>query len=232
MSPDTLAPQPVALPPAAPRPDWSAIDTVLLDMDGTLLDLAYDTSFWRQTIPQAYAAANGMTPEAAEAALRPLFRQHEGTLDWYCVDFWSGRLGLDVVALKHASDGVAWLPGIEDYLGELRRRGKRLVLLTNAHPQTLAIKDQRAGVSRHFDALYSSHAVGFPKEAPEFWAAVRLREPFDPARSLFADDSPPVVRAARLAGIRWVYGLRRPDTHGTVRDHGPDPAVDVLTDLG
>ena len=24
------------------RPDWSAIDTVLLDLDGTLLDQAYD----------------------------------------------------------------------------------------------------------------------------------------------------------------------------------------------
>ena len=219
-------------PQAPATPDWSAIDTVLLDMDGTLLDLAYDTRFWRQTIPEAYAAANGLTAVQAEAALRPLFRQHEGTLDWYCVEFWSARLGLDVVALKRASDGVVWLPGVQDYLQALRQRGKRLVLLTNAHPLTLSIKDERAGVSRYFDALYSSHSFGAPKESPEFWAAVRKVAGFDPARSLFADDSPPVVRAARLAGIRWVYGLRKPDSQGAHRDHDPGPAVDVLTDLG
>jgi 5'-nucleotidase len=33
--------------------DWNNIDTVLLDMDGTLLDLAFDSQFWLQDVPQA-----------------------------------------------------------------------------------------------------------------------------------------------------------------------------------
>jgi putative hydrolase of the HAD superfamily len=217
---------------AALQPDWDAIDTVLLDLDGTLLNLAYDTHFWRQVVPRAYAAANGITEQAAAQRLQPLFRSHEGTLGWYCVEFWSDQLGLDVAALKRGSEGVEWLPGAREYLGLLRRRGKRLVLLTNAHPVTLAIKDERAGVSRHMDAMYSSHVFGAPKEDPAFWAGVRGAEPFDPARSLIADDSPAVLAAARQAGIRWVYGMRRPDSLGTVRDHGRHPAVDVLQDLG
>ena len=33
-------------------PDWQEIDTVLLDMDGTLLDLHYDNYFWLTHIPK------------------------------------------------------------------------------------------------------------------------------------------------------------------------------------
>ena len=62
-------------------PNWSAIDTVLLDLDGTLLDLAFDTRFWRHTIPTAWARARGVTLEQAHAQLAPRFREREGTLD-------------------------------------------------------------------------------------------------------------------------------------------------------
>ncbi|KEP73664.1 nucleotidase, partial [Microbacterium sp. SUBG005] len=31
--------------------DWQAVDTVLLDMDGTLLDLAFDNYFWQKLVP-------------------------------------------------------------------------------------------------------------------------------------------------------------------------------------
>ncbi len=129
-------------------PDWSAIDTVLLDLDGTLLDLAFDTRFWRHTIPSAWAQARGVTLEQARAQLAPRFREREGTLDWYSVAFWSRELGLDVAALKRAAmHEVRWLAGVPEFLATLRRNGKRLVLFTNAHPASLAIKDECTGVS-------------------------------------------------------------------------------------
>jgi putative hydrolase of the HAD superfamily len=37
------------------------IDTVLLDMDGTILDLKFDSHFWRELVPTKYAAANALT---------------------------------------------------------------------------------------------------------------------------------------------------------------------------
>ena len=213
-------------------PDWSAIDTVLLDLDGTLLDLAFDTRFWRHTIPAAWAHARGVTLEQARAQLMPRFLEREGTLDWYSVAFWSQELGLDVAALKRtAMHEVRWLAGVPDFLATLRRNGKRLVLFTNAHPASLAIKDECTGVSAYLDAMFSSHTVSWPKEDPRFWASIRHSEPFDPQRSIFVDDSPAVLAAARAAGIRWVIGLRHPDSQGTVRDHGPWPAVDRITDL-
>src|SRR5262249_43973611 len=145
----------------------------------------------------------------------------------------SRELGLDVPALKRATgDRIGWLPGAQEFLTLLRARGKRVVLFTNAHPEALRIKDERTGVTRYFDAVYSSHDFGAPKENPQFWTRVREAEPYDPARSIFIDDSPPVVRAARATGIRWVYALRRPDTSGAPRVHDENfPTTDSVADF-
>src|SRR5262249_32753600 len=126
---------------------------------------------------------------------------------------------------------IAWLPGAQDFLLRMRTAGKRVVLLTNSHPRVLRIKDEKIGVLRYFDAAFSSHEFGVPKESPLFWEAVRGAEPFDAQRSLFADDSPSVLRAAQNAGIRWVYGVRRPDSVQTVREHVGVPAIDAVSEL-
>ncbi len=86
---------------AMPTLPWSAIDTVLLDMDGTLLDLHFDNHFWLEHLPQRYAERNGLSRAEADAVLEPLFREHAGQLNWYCLDFWSRELDLSIRELKH-----------------------------------------------------------------------------------------------------------------------------------
>jgi HAD superfamily hydrolase (TIGR01509 family) len=225
------------MPPAVEKPAWSLIDTVLLDLDGTLLDLAFDNHFWREVIPSAYAASRSLTLEQARALLQARFLACEGTLSWYCVEHWTRELELDVLAIKRTvADRVAWLPGAQDFLRGVRAAGKRIVLLTNSHPEVLQIKDERTLVSSFLDAAFSSHEFGAPKENPAFWQAVRKAEPFDLERTLFVDDSPPVLRAARAAGVRWVYGVRAPSTAASGpaaerRDHEDFPAVDSIVEL-
>src|SRR5262249_7844652 len=159
-----------------------------------LLDLGFDNDFWLEFIPAAYAAVHALSLDQARAALAPRFRACEGTLNWYCIDYWSRELRLDVAALKRTqADRVAWLPGAEGFLQRLRACGKRLVLLTNSHPEVLQLKDEQTGVTRYLDAAFSSHVFQAPKESPLFWQAVREVEPFDPQRSLFVDDSPSVL---------------------------------------
>jgi putative hydrolase of the HAD superfamily len=218
--------------PAFEPPPWDSIDTVLLDMDGTLLDLAFDTYFWWQHLPAVYGAARSLSPEVAREQLKPRFKACEHTLDWYCVNYWSRELDLDVPALKRAAgERIGWLPGAEDFLRRVRARGKRVVLMTNAHPEAVRIKDERTGLTRYFDAVHSSHSFGAPKEDARFWAAVREAEPFDPERSMFVDDSLPVLRAARAAGIRWIYAVRRPDSSAGPRVHSEFPATDSVAEL-
>jgi GMP/IMP 5'-nucleotidase len=219
-------------PIAVEKPDWKHIDTVLLDLDGTLLDLAYDNHFWLEIVPTAYAATRLTSVAAARAQLAPRFRACEGTLPWYCIDHWSRELNLDIAALKRVhTERIAWLPGAQDFLLRLRAAGKRRVLLTNAHPQVLRIKDEKTGVLDYFDAAFTSHEFGAPKETTQFWDAVRNVEPFDPQRTLFADDSPAVLRAAQNTGIRWVYGVRRPDSAQSVREHVNVASVDSVSHL-
>jgi len=212
--------------------DWSAIDSVFLDMDGTLLDLSFDNWFWQELVPSRYASLHGIGVEEAKTHLAPRFAQASGTIDWYCIEYWTRELGLDIGALKRAArDEVRFLPGAQEFLARLQGSGKRLVLITNAHPETLAIKDGRVGLSRHFHASYSAHPFQAPKEHPDFWARLRAREPFSPARTLFVDDSLPVLECARGEGIGWLRAIRRPDSRQPPKDTKDFAAVDRVLEL-
>jgi HAD superfamily hydrolase (TIGR01509 family) len=216
----------------SPGPDWSGIDTVLLDLDGTLLDQAYDNHIWRDLIPQRFAVARGLDLQAAYDEIARMFAGRSGTLDWYDIDYWTRTLGVDVGALhREVRTHVAWLPGAREFLARMRAMGKRLVLLTNSHPVALAVKHEQTGVLDYLDEAASSQEFGAPKERAEFWEAARARFGFDPARSLFADDNARMLEAARQAGVRWVYGVRHWDTKGSRREHLDHPAVDAVADL-
>ncbi len=197
----------------SPAPDWARIDTVCLDMDGTVLDLHFDNLFWLEALPRAWGQARGLDVQAARAVLQPRFDARRGTLEWYCVDHWSDELGVDIPALKHAlRQEIRYLDGAPQFLDSLRRLGKRVLLTTNAHPISLQIKDQYTGLGAHFDELVSSHEFGVPKEAVEFWARLAAGHGVEVQRTLFVDDSAAVLHAALRAGVGWLYQVLQPDS--------------------
>src|SRR5699024_6401143 len=53
--------------------DWDRIDTVWLDLDGTVLDLHFDVRFWHEHLPARYAQTHGIERALAEQRLAPLF---------------------------------------------------------------------------------------------------------------------------------------------------------------
>ena len=215
-----------------PLPEWSSIDTVCLDLDGTLLDQAYDNHIWRDLIPQRFALQRGLDLQAAYAEIARLFAGRSGTLDWYDIDYWTRTLGVDVGALhREVRSHVAWLPGAREFLARARAMKKRLVLLTNSHPVALAVKHEQTGVLDHLDAAASSQEFGAPKEHPDFWRAAQARFGYHPERSLFADDNTKMLQAAQRSGVRWVYGIRHWDTKGSRREHVDFAAVDGVADL-
>jgi putative hydrolase of the HAD superfamily len=216
----------------APAVDWSAIDTVLLDMDGTLLDLRFDNWFWQDLIPQRYATARNMSQPEAWASLAPKFHATRGTIQWYCIEYWTRELNLDIAGIKReALSQVSFLPGAEEFLLKLRLRGKRRVLVTNAHPVTLAIKNERIALATYVDASYSTHQFDAPKEDAAFWPRLAAAESFAPQRTLLVDDSLAALDAARDFGIAWLRAVRCPDSSRPPQNTGSYAAVDRVADL-
>lgn len=211
---------------------WADIDTVLLDMDGTLLDLHFDNHFWLEHLPLRYAELHGISREAANAELLPLFRAHAGTLPWYCTDFWSRELNLSVRDLKReVAHLIALRPEADTFLAALRAAGKRVVLITNAHRDSLSLKLEKIELAPYFDRLISSHDYGFPKEDQQFWFALQQDFPFEPARSLFIDDSLPILRSAGRYGIAHLLAVRQPDSRGAAKDTEEFAAVEDYRQL-
>jgi putative hydrolase of the HAD superfamily len=193
--------------------DWNDIDTVLLDMDGTLLDLHFDNYFWLTHLPKRYAETHGVDEAEATQKLHSLIRAHEGTLAWYCIDFWADELKIDILSLKEeVQHKIQIRPFVIEFLQALKQNNKKLVLITNAHPGTLDIKLERTKIDSCLDMIISSHQFNQPKEAQAFWHSLQEFEHFDPQRTLFIDDTVKILDSARDFGIKHLLCIHQPDS--------------------
>ena len=212
--------------------DWDHIDTVLLDMDGTLLDLHYDNTLWNELLPARYGAAHDLSEDAARTHLFSHMHQHYGTLTFYCLDHWAEFTGLDIVALhEELVELVRYRPSAEHFLDWIRAQGKRALLVTNAHRDSLRVKNDRAAVVDRLDADVSCHDYGAPKESRDFWDALMAEHPFDPARTLLIDDNANVLQAAGEYGIRHLLTVAQPDLGRPARDGLDYPAFNDFREL-
>lgn len=193
--------------------NWSRIDTVLLDMDGTLLDLHFDNYFWLEFLPLKYAAHHRCDVPSARRFLTELSDSLHGTLDWYCIDYWSDKLQMDVEALKgEVQHLIRFRPGTREFLDFLKGEDKRALLVTNAHPKALKLKLQASGLGEHLTQHVSSHDLKLAKENAGFWSRLKDEQHLDFEHCLFIDDSLNVLRCARAEGLVHALQVLQPDT--------------------
>lgn len=202
-------------------PDWSSIDTVLLDMDGTLLDLHFDNFFWLTHLPQRYAEHHGICPNQATKDLHRLFNEKRGTLEWYCIEYWSRQLAIDIATIKQeVTHLIRERPFVQQFLTALGEKNIQRILITNAHPRTLAIKLEVTRIAERLDAIISSHEYGHAKESPLFWERLQKEHSFTPSNALFIDDSEQILAAAEDFGISNLVWMRQPDSREQPKEHG------------
>jgi putative hydrolase of the HAD superfamily len=193
--------------------DWQNIDTVLLDMDGTLLDLHYDNYFWQEYVPQIYAEKHAIGMSDAKAHLSTLFTKTMGTLEWYCVDFWSEQLDIDIMRHKaELAHKISFRPQAIEFLQRCRQETEDVRLITNAHRKVLNLKIRHTQLDQYFEVMHCSHEFEHPKENLQFWNRLYRTKSFDPERTLFLDDSESVLEAANDYGIKHVFSIARPDS--------------------
>ena len=193
--------------------DWDQIDTILLDLDGTLLDLNFDLEFWLKYIPEVYSKKNNIGFQHAKEIVISKINSQEGKLTWYCLDYWEEQLELDIMKLKN---DISHLIKVHDhalsFLQSARDNNKRIYLVTNAHRKGIKLKMKMSKIRDFFDEIISSHDFGVPKQQQKFWVELDKKINFSKERSIFFDDSLDVLQAAEKFQIKNVVAINKPST--------------------
>lgn len=212
--------------------DWQQIDTLLLDMDGTLLDRKFDNHLWEHLLPKRYCEAQRATGNGDREELFAHMHKVRHTLQYYQLDYWTRYTGVDLLALHHEIGHlIDYRPGAKDFLDWIRSHRVSCMLVTNAQRDCLAAKDAHSNLCRTLTVTVSSHDYGHPKESESFWMRLNEEHPFDAARTLLIDDDQIVLDSASAFGIRHLLTVRQPDSKQPFRRDLRFPAFNDFNEL-
>jgi 2-haloacid dehalogenase len=96
------------------------------------------------------------------------------------------------------------IEGTVEVLAELKAAGLPCYALSNMEPDTYVVRRDRFPFMRWFDGSVISGLEGIAKPDPRIFEILLNRHGLDPRRTVFTDDSPGNVDAARAAGLEAI----------------------------
>ena len=190
-----------------------SIETFFLDMDGTLLDLAYDNYFWHEHIPNIYAKKNNISYEKAKTKFEKMYKNKKNTIEWYSLDYWSAILEINLGdELLKTKNKIKIFPGVVEFLTNIKRKKIKIILLTNCPRKMLNVKLTQTKLWGYFNKIISSEDYGYAKETNEFWYNLKKNIIFEKDSSVFIDDDQNVLDFSYENGIKNIFCINIPDS--------------------
>ena len=191
--------------------DWDSIDTVLLDMDGTLLDLHFDFYFWTQHLPQKYSQIHNADINEVTDYIAHRLAEKQGQLEWYCTDYWSQQFELNIIAAQtEVQNLIRERAQVIELLNQLGAMQKERILITNSDRPSIKLKFANCALEPLLDQVISSHDYQVAKEQQQFWHQLQTHIDFNPETALFIDDSEAVLDSAQQFGIKQLLSIKQP----------------------
>ncbi len=191
--------------------DWDSIDTVLLDMDGTLLDLHFDYHFWTVHLPKKYCQIHHADLSEITRYIASRLEEKQGQLEWYSTDYWSDQFQLNIIK---AQEDIKHLISERDqaleFLNQLGDMLKKRILITNSDRPSIQLKFANCKIEPLLDEVISSHDYQAAKEQQKFWHCLQGKIDFNPDTTVFIDDSEAVLDSAQQFGIKHLLSIKEP----------------------
>ena len=215
-----------------------AVDAVIFDMDGTLIDsieIYYEIveiAFKRLELPPVSrkkildAAENGdfnwdlVLPEAVQQRKDELI-----AAAWEIAD---------EIAPQMFANNLELIQGADHMLRNISARIPKIGLVTSTQRQYLKIKMrplQRAGVAKLLDVIITTDDVVKRKPAADPLIACAQKLQVVSGKCVYVGDTRIDIQAGKAAGMKTVGVLTGFDEYRMLAEEGPDAIIDSVRDL-
>lgn len=109
---------------------------------------------------------------------------------------------------------------VADVVRQVRALGYKTCVCTNNNAVRLPALEARFGFYKDFDAVVSSHEVGYTKPSPEIFEALLARVGVAPSELVYADDNPDRLQGVIDLGITTFVYKDLPQFGGELRKLG------------
>jgi 2-haloalkanoic acid dehalogenase type II len=136
------------------------IKVISFDLDGTLFDNRFVDSVWLEEIPRLYSVKKMVSIDDARKAVKGEYdKVGKERLEWYDLHYWIRKFDLNIDGkelLRSFEDRIKTYPEVPNILEQLKQKGFRLIILTNAQRMFVELELNKAKIDNYFDHVFSS----------------------------------------------------------------------------